>query len=94
MLLYNKRYGEQAVMAALVTLTEETMTTHFEAPMWEPGRVRETPEGDYSGVDELSKLEFGYPTAIRLADGTFLATHWTLEDDLFGVRWTKLRVNW
>ena len=94
MLLYNKRYGDQAVMVALVTFTEEAFTTHFHDSMWEPGRAREKPEGDYSGVDELSKLEFGYPTAIPLADGTFLATHWTLEDDVFGVRWTKLRVNW
>ena len=94
LILYNKRYGEQAVMAALVTFTEEAMTTHFQDLMWDAGRTREKPEGDYSGVDELNKLEFGYPTAIRLADGTFLATHWSREDDLFGVRWTKLRVNW
>ena len=94
LVLYNKRYGQQGVMMALVTFTEEAWTTHFHEVMWDPQRMREKPAGDYTGVDELKKLEFGYPTAIRLRDGTFLTTHWSREDDVFGVRWTKLRVDW
>ena len=94
MVLYNKRYGQQGVMMALVTFTDDSWTTHFHERMWDPERLREQPEGDYSGVDELAKLEFGYPTAIRLHDGTFLATHWSRENGVFGVRWTKLRVDW
>ena len=94
LVLYNKRYGQQGVMMALVTFTEEAWTTHFHEVMWDPQRLREKPTGEYSGVDELQKLEFGFPTAIRLRDGTFLATHWSREDDIFGVRWTKLRIDW
>ena len=94
LILYNKRYGTQAVMMALVTFTNEGWTTHFESPMWDPNTSREKPEGEYTGVEELKKLEFGFPTAIRLDDGTFLATHWTREGGAFGVRWTKLRVDW
>ena len=39
-------------------------------------------------------FRFGFPTATRLHDGTFLATHWSVEDGRCGIRWTKLRVDW
>ena len=94
LVVYNKRYGQQGVMMALVTFTEEAWTTHFHELMWDPQRKRDRPTGEYSGIEELSKLEFGFPTAIRLHDGTFLATHWSYEDGVSGIRWTKLRVDW
>ncbi|MDA1349387.1 MAG: sialidase family protein [Chloroflexi bacterium] len=94
LVVYNKRYGQQGVMMALVTFSEEAWTTHFHELMWDPRRTREKPTGEYTGVEELSKLEFGFPTAIRLQDGTFLATHWSYEDGVSGIRWTKLRVDW
>ena len=42
--------------------------------------------------DELDEFAFGFPTAIRLHDGSFLATHWCLEDGICGIRWVKLHV--
>lgn len=94
LVLYNKRYGEQGIMMALVTFTKEAWTTHFHDVMWDPHRTREKPSGEYTGVEELQKLEFGFPTAILLSDSTFLATHWSREEGVFGVSWTKLRVDW
>ena len=47
-----------------------------------------------SGVDEMDAFRFGFPTATRLHDGAFLATHWCVEDGRCGIRWTKLRVDW
>tara|TARA_Y100000588_G_scaffold108656_1_gene119131 strand:+ start:1644 stop:2780 length:1137 start_codon:yes stop_codon:yes gene_type:complete len=94
LILYNKRYGAQAVMMALVTFTKEGWITHLDKPMWDSKTSRDKPEGEYTGVEELKKLEFGFPTAIKLDDGTFLATHWTKETGVFGVRWTKLRIDW
>ena len=37
---------------------------------------------------------FGFPTAIRLHDGTYFATNWSVEGGHCGIRWTKLRVTW
>ena len=46
-----------------------------------------------SGEDEWAQFEFGFPTAIPLQDGTHLATHWSKEAGKFGVRWTRLRID-
>ncbi len=94
LVLYNRRYGEQGVMMDLVTVTEETWTAHYEDVMYDAQASRQRPEGLDSGVQEFGGFEFGFPTAIRLQDGTFLATHWSRENGKFGIRWTKLRIDW
>ena len=93
MLLYNRRYGQQGIVMALATMTDHDWPIAFEGLMFDPGtrrdgRVRST------GVDEMVDFAFGFPTATRLADGTFLATHWSWEDGVSGIRWVKLRVDW
>ncbi len=77
----------------LVTFTDEQWTLHHEGLMYDAGAKRERPTDIESGVDELAGFAFGFPTAIRLQDGTYLATHWSQEDGRFGVRWTKLRID-
>ena len=94
LVLYNRRYGEQAIMMCLVTYDDEGWTLHHEDILYDAGTTRQRPEDIDSGVEELYSFMFGFPTAIRLQDGTYLATHWCQEDGPFGVRWTKLRVDW
>ena len=94
LVLYNRRYGEQGVMMNLVTATEEAWTVDYEGVMYDARASRDRPDGLDSGVQEFGGFEFGFPTAIRLQDGTFLATHWSREDGRFGIRWTKLRIDW
>ena len=94
LVLHNRRYGDQAIVMSLVTFTEDTWTVHYEGAMYNPDTRRDRPDDLESGVDELEGFTFGFPTAIRLQDGTFLATHWSREDGRFGVRWTKLRIDW
>jgi hypothetical protein len=92
--LYNRRYGEQGIVMALVTFTESGWTVHEERLMYDAHEKRGRPQNDSTGVDELTSFEFGFPTAIRLQDGTFLATHWCVEAGVCGIRWTRLRVDW
>ena len=94
LVLYNHRYGDQVIRMVLVTFTEEAWTVHHEGVMYDAKASRERPTGDDLDVEELATFEFGFPTAIKLQDGTCLATHWSKENGRFGVRWTKLRVDW
>jgi hypothetical protein len=94
LVLYNRRYGQQAVMMCLVTFTEQAWTVHYEGMMYDGKAQHERTAEVESGIDELDAFAFGFPTAIRLQDGTLLATHWSVEDGKCGIRWTKLRVDW
>ena len=62
--------------------------------MYDAKAKRERPEHLDTGVQEFDPFAFGFPTAIRLQDDTFLATHWCQEEGTFGIRWTKLRIDW
>lgn len=94
LVLYNRRQGDQGVVMSLVSFTEDTWSVHYEAVMYDPNIHYQRPDDVESGVDEFETFMFGFPTAIRLTDGTFLATHWCKEDADFGIRWTKLSVDW
>ena len=91
LVLYNRRYGEQGIVMALVTYTEEAWDVHHESVMFDARVTRDQTESD-GGRDEWNNFEFGFPAAIRLQDGTYLATHWSREAGKFGIRWTRLRV--
>jgi len=56
-----------------------------------PQSSRELAEG-VTGVDELKSFQFGFPTAIALQDGTYLATHWSVEGEFSGIRATRLAI--
>ena len=94
LVLYNRRYGKQAVMMCLVKFTENEWTVHEEQIMYDAQAFHERDSSIASGIDELKAFAFGFPTAISLQDGTVLATHWCVENGRCGIRWTKLKVNW
>ena len=94
LVLYNRRYGDQGVMMDLVTFTEDEWTVHYEGLMYDAGAKRERPEEIDTGLDEFGGFEFGFPTALRLQEGTYVATHWCREGGKFGIRWTKLLIDW
>ena len=93
MLLYNRRYGGQGIVMALAEITEQDWPVAFEGLMYD-AKARRDGRQRADGVDEMIDFQFGFPTAIRLHDGTFLATHWSVEDGRCGIRWTKLRIDW
>ena len=94
LVLFNRRYGEQGIVMCLVTFTEDFWTVHHEGLLYDARQTRDRPDGETDGREELKSFEFGFPTALRLSDGTFLTTHWCKEQGRFGVNWTKLRVDW
>jgi hypothetical protein len=94
LILYNRRYGDQGIVMALVTMTDGDWNVEYESLMYDARTQRSRPENQASGTAELDRFNFGFPTAIRLADGTIFVTHWSRENGVFGVRWVKLKVNW
>lgn len=94
LVLYNRRYGDQGIVMCLVTFDEESWHLEFEGLMYDAGAKRERPADLQSGIDELDGFAFGFPTAIRLNDGSLLATHWCVENETSAIRWTRLGVDW
>jgi len=96
LVLYNRRYGLQGIVMNLVTFDDERWSLHEEGLFYDARAQRERPgtAAAESGVKEFDDFAFGFPTAILLRDGTILATHWCRESGVFGIRWTKLRVEW
>jgi hypothetical protein len=94
LVLYNRRYGEQAIVMCLVTTADDGWTVHHEDILYDANTVRQRGADVKSGIDELDSFAFGFPTAIHLRDGTLLATHWSVENGTCGIRWTRLRVDW
>ena len=94
LVLYNQRHGKQAIKMCLITLSDDRWTVEYESTMYDTSTVYERSASVESGIDELDDFAFGFPTAIPLQDGSFLATHWCVEDGRFGIRWTRLNINW
>ena len=94
LVFYNRRHGDQAIMACLVTIDGDAWTVHHERVMYDANTYYQRSAEVSSGVDELDDFAFGFPTGIRLNDGTILATHWCVENGRCGIRWTRLRVDW
>ena len=67
---------------------------HHERLFYDARAHRDGPGAGASGVDEFASFQFCFPTAIRLNDGTFLATHWCVERGICGIRWTKFHIEW
>jgi hypothetical protein len=67
---------------------------HHEQLLYDTRGFRDGPQSGNTGVDEIASLQFGFPTAICLQDGTFLETHWCVEQGVSGIRWTKFRIEW
>ena len=91
LVLYNKRYGEQSVQMCLVRAAGDRFEVEFEGTMYD-GRARLELTDDVSSQEQIALIRFGFPTAVRLDHGTFLATHWCEEDGVCGIRWTRLRL--
>ncbi|MCH2211877.1 MAG: glycoside hydrolase [Fuerstiella sp.] len=94
LVLYNKRHGQQEIRMCLVTWTDQTWTVHHESTMYNAASFVERDSSVESRIDEFDDFAFGYPTAIKLSDGTFLATHWCHEQGHSVIRWTRLNVAW
>lgn len=94
LVLYNQRHGQQAIKMCLATFSESEWIVHHEDVLYDAQTFYERSAAVQSGIDELDDFAFGFPTAIPLQDGSFLATHWCVENGQCGIRWTRLSVEW
>ncbi|MCA9229629.1 MAG: exo-alpha-sialidase [Planctomycetales bacterium] len=94
LVLYNRRYGKQAIVMCLVAFDDEGWTVHYEDVMYDAHASHERAKSVETGIEEFDTFAFGFPTAIALQDGSILATHWCQERGSCGIRWTRLAVNW
>jgi len=92
MLLYNRRYGDQGIVMALADMTDEHWPIAWDGLLYDAKAVRDRTKID-EGVAEMNAFAFGFPTALRLQNGDFLATNWSVEGGHCGIRWTLLRVH-
>ena len=93
LVVYNRRYGRQGVVICLVRFTETRWEVEWEHMLWDAKKSRQRGEDVESGIDEMSHFEFGLPSVLRLDEKSFLAVHWCKEEGIFGIRWTKLRLD-
>ncbi len=92
LVLYNKRFGDQSVRMCLVRVSGANWTVEFEGTLFD-GRARLELNDDVSSQEQIALIRFGYPTGLRLDAQTILTTHWCVEDDVCGVRWTRLHIS-
>jgi hypothetical protein len=78
----------------LVSMAGGEWKIRYEGLLYDAGEYRERPSELKDGRTEFDGFAFGFPTAISLTDGSILTTHWCREDGKFGIRWTKLVVDW
>lgn len=91
-ILYNRRFGEQGVRMCLVRANDTHWNIEYEGTMWDAKSSFHWNE-EMSSNEQISKIQFGYPMAVRLDDQTLLATHWCVENGVCGIRWTRLQIH-
>jgi hypothetical protein len=91
LVLYNRRFGEQSVQMCLVRAVDSSWTLEFEGTLWNARTMLEL-NSEVSSQEEIRRIQFGYPMALRLDNETVLAVHWCVEEGVCGIRWTRLRV--
>lgn len=91
LVLYNRRYGHQGVVAGLVRLTDGPWSVRAEVLLHDAGaeRIR---SADADGITEMAEFSFGFPTGIRLDDDQVLVTYWAGPYGRVAVRWARLTV--
>lgn len=94
LVLYNRRYGQQGIVMCLVTFDETSWKIHFEDILYDAAAVRQKPRELDFGVKEFDDFAFGFPTGIRLMDGTFLVTYWAKVNGQFGIWHAHLNIDW
>ena len=92
LVLYNKRFGEQSVQMCLVRASRDRWEMAYEGMLFD-GQAKLELTDEVSSQEQIRLIRFGYPMGLRLDDRTVLTVHWCLEDDVCGIRWTRLRID-
>ncbi len=91
LLLSNRRYGNQGVVAYFARFYKDMWEIDGESILWDAQSNRNTGSEKTSGIEAFDDFAFGLPSAVRLGENLFLSVHWCREDGIFGIRWTKFK---
>jgi hypothetical protein len=91
LVLYNRRYGHQGVVAGLVQLADGPWSVRGEVLVHDAGAERTRTAGA-DGIVEMAEFSFGFPTGIRLDDDEVLVTFWAGPYGRVAARWARLAV--
>ncbi len=92
LVLYNRRYGRQGIVMLIVSFNESAWDIEWEGILYDAAGIRDRIMQSGNGIDEFADFAFGFPTAICLNDGSFLATFWCKENGKYIIRYNKLRI--
>ncbi|QDU79391.1 BNR/Asp-box repeat protein [Polystyrenella longa] len=95
LITYNRRFGDQGVVAAVVTIMDDgTWQVEAEHILYDAGQHKKREEKQSGNLqDELDTFAFGFPTPLKISNDEFLMTHWSVEQGVCGIRWTRFEVN-
>jgi hypothetical protein len=85
-----RRTDRPGLWANLVRVEGDDWVNLAEAPVWRGPASGMT--GQRAAGDELSALQFGFPSMVQLPAGEVLAVFWCVEECLHVIRWARLAV--
>lgn len=85
-----RRHDKPGLWAALARLEGNEWVNLSQTPIWEG--AGSGMKGEKGGADELSGLQFGYPSFTQIPGGDVFLVFWCQEDCLTHIRWSRLRL--
>lgn len=91
LMCFYRRDDQPGLWANLVRIAGDEWQNLADTCVWRGAPSGMT--GQASNSDELSALKFGYPTPVRLSDGSVLVVFWCVEECIGNIRWARLRAS-
>ncbi len=91
LLLSNRRYGSQGVVAYFARFRRCGWDIEGETLLWDARASRDKDTEKTRGIEAFDDFAFGLPSAVAIKENVYLSVHWCREDGIFGIRWIKFR---
>jgi sialidase-1 len=90
--IHAHRAENPGIAVRVIDFTDDKWRVLDEAVIWSGSLHHQTRRGQ-SMVDMFGSLRFGQPSLLRLRNGEFLASHWSIEEGQGKIRTHRLRVD-
>lgn len=92
--LGNMRTDRPGIVACMVHLGRDgAWRTESQGYIFEPTVEDPSPAQRTDGLEAMRAFAFGFPTGVRMHDGSVLATYWVRAGERTQVRWARLAVS-
>ena len=91
MLCAYRNVEEPGLWGAVAKVNADGWEVEEEEPLWQGSESRML--GQTTAATELSGLKFGYPNLNRLPDGDTLLAFWCCEEEIYNIRYIRLKVD-